>query len=218
MIASEEALADWGLPTCFAALRAPRIDDDARLPRDELLRLVEGARAGDRDARQHLYEQHVDRVFRTVRGIVRSDADAEDITQDAMLTMLTSLHRYTPRPDASFAAWVMTIALNTARRRFRRRRPELTVTGDLPDRPADAMDLDEDLDRARRRRVLLAALAELPDKERAVVCLRYGAELNATDIGVTIGMTPAAVRKLLERSRARLGARMTDLLGVAELR
>ena len=48
---------------------------------------------------------------------------AEDATQDAMLTVLTSLDKYTPRAEARFAAWVMTIAVNTARRRFRRRRP-----------------------------------------------------------------------------------------------
>ena len=38
--------------------------------------------------------------------MLRSDADAEDVTQDAMLTVLTSLHTYRPRADARFAAWV----------------------------------------------------------------------------------------------------------------
>ena len=60
---------------------------------------------------RRLYTQHVDRVFRTVRGMLRSDADAEDVTQDAMLTVLTSLNTYTPRPDARFAARVATIAV-----------------------------------------------------------------------------------------------------------
>ena len=46
-----------------------------------------------------------------MRGMLRSDGDAEDVTQDAMLTVLTSLNTYTPRPDARFAAWVATIAV-----------------------------------------------------------------------------------------------------------
>jgi RNA polymerase sigma factor (sigma-70 family) len=129
-----------------------------------------------------------------------------------MLTVLTSLHTYRHRPDARFAAWVTAIALNTVRRRFRRRRPELTATGDLPDVPADATDPVEALDRARQRRALLIALAELPQRDREIVSLRYGADLNASDIAAAVGIGAANVRKILERTRARLGDRLDALL------
>lgn len=200
------------LASLFAAWSAHLGGDAEPLPEDAIVRLVEQARAGDTGARQTLYLQHVDRVFSVVRGMLRSDADAEDVTQDAMLTVLTSLHKYTPRPDARFAAWVTTIAVNTARRRFRRRRPELTATGDLPETPDDGGDPAEGLDQARRRRALLVALAELPERERVVVSLRYGAELNASEIAVSVGIEPATVRKILERARTRLGARIEALL------
>ena len=200
------------LATLFAALSARFGGDAEPLAEEAIARLVEQARAGDTGARQGLYVQFVDRVFRAVRGMLRSDADAEDVTQDAMLTVLTSLHKYTARADARFAAWVTTIAVNTARRRFRRRRPELTATGELPETPVEGSDPAESLDRARRRRALLIALAELPERERVIVSLRYGAELNATDIGATVGIEPAAIRKILERVRTRLGARIGALL------
>ena len=204
--------AAWPLASLFAAL-GPRFGGQADpLPEEAIARLVARARAGDAGARQTLYVQFVDRVFRTVRGMLHADADAEDATQDAMLTVLTSLHRYTPRPEASFAAWVAAIAVNTARRRFRRRRPEVTATGELPDMPAEASDPAGDLDRARRRRALLVALAELPERERAIVSLRYGADLNASEIAAALDLQPAAVRKILERTRARLGARIDALL------
>jgi len=203
------------LASLFAALSA-RFGGDAEalapLAENDIARLVERAQAGDTDARQTLYVQHVNRVFRTVRGMLRSDADAEDVTQDAMLTMLTSLHKYTPRADARFAAWVMTIALNTMRRRFRRRRPELTATGELPETPDNGVDPLESLDRARRRRALLVALAELSERERMIVGLRYGADLNASDIATTLGLEPATIRKILERARTRLGERIEALL------
>jgi RNA polymerase sigma-70 factor (ECF subfamily) len=200
------------LVVLFAVLSSRFGGDAEPIAEDAILRLVEQARDGDAGARQALYGQHVDRVFRTVRGMLRSEADAEDVTQDAMLAVLTSLHKYTPRRDARFAAWVTTIAVNTARRRFRRRRPELTATGELPDTPDDGADPADALDRARRRRALLIALAELPERERVIVSLRYGAELNATEIGTAVGLEAATVRKMLERARTRLGDRIEALL------
>jgi len=182
--------------------------DAEPLEEDAVLRLVELARAGDRAARQRLYRQHVQRVFRTVRGMLRSDAEAEDVTQDAMLTALTSLDRYSPRSGTRFAAWLTTIAVNTTRRRFRRKRPELTATGELPDVADPDSDLANDLDLARRRGALLQALAELEPREREVVSLRYGSDLNATEIAAQMGMEAANVRKILERARVRLGERI----------
>jgi RNA polymerase sigma-70 factor (ECF subfamily) len=212
-IATEDA--GLALASFFAALsRDPGGDavPIGLLDEEAIARVVERARAGDAGARQTLYLQHVDRVFRTVRGMLRSDADAEDVTQDAMLTVLTSLHTYRPRAGVRFAAWVTTIAANTARRRFRRRRPELTATGDLPEIAGDEPDPADDLDRARRRHALLVALAELSDREREIVSLRYAADLNATEIGASVGLAPAAVRKTLERARTQLAARIDTLL------
>ncbi len=197
---------------CFKALSVLLGGDAEPLDESAVLELVDLARTGDRVARQRLYRQCVGRVFRTVRGLLRSDAEAEDVTQDAMLTALTSLHRYSPRSETRFIAWVTTIAVNTARRRFRRRRPELTATGELPDVPSNEADLGDDLDGKRRRTALLQALAELTAPEREIVSLRYGAELNATEIAVLTGKDAANVRKLLERARARLGERIETLL------
>jgi RNA polymerase sigma-70 factor, ECF subfamily len=203
------------LALLFAALTRSPGGDAEPLAEDAIARLVDQARAGDTGARHTLYVQYVDRAFRTVRGMLRSAADAEDVTQDAMLTVLTSLHKYRPRADARFEAWVMTIAVNTARRRFRRRRPELTATGELPEIPDDGADPAAGLDRTRRRRALLIALAELAERERVIVSLRYGAELNASEIGVAVGVEPATIRKILERARTRLGARIEALLAPA---
>jgi RNA polymerase sigma-70 factor (ECF subfamily) len=192
----------------FKLLSALFGSEPEALDETAVLQLVDQARAGDHAARQRLYRQHVARVFRTVRGVLRSDAEAEDVTQDAMLTALTSLDRYSPRSGTRFVAWLTTIALNTARRRFRRQRPELTATGELPDVPAADEDLGDDLDRGRQRRALLQALAELEPREREIVSLRYGADLNASEISSQLQIEPANVRKILERARARLAERV----------
>jgi RNA polymerase sigma factor (sigma-70 family) len=196
----------------FKALSVWFGGDTESLDESAVLKLVDQARAGDPVARQRLYRQHVGRVYRTVRGALRSDVEAEDVTQDAMLTALTSLHRYSARSGTRFAAWLTAVALNTMRRRFRRRRPELTATGDLPDVPAADSDVGDDIDRARQRAALLRALAELTPREREIVSLRYGAELNASEIAVEIGIEPANVRKILERARAVLAERIETLM------
>ena len=199
----------------FSLLKALSVlfgGETEQLDEDTELRLIDQARAGDRAARQRLYRQHVHRVFRTVRGMLRSDAEAEDVTQDAMLAALTSLHRYSPRSGTRFAAWLTTIAVNTTRRRFRRRRPELTATGELPEVAAADTDLADHVDLARQRAALLRALAELEPREREIVNLRYGAELNAAEIAAQLGIEPANVRKILERVRARLGERIESLV------
>ena len=203
----------------FNALSVLFGSDVEALDEDAVLRLVEQARAGDRAARQRLYRQHVQRVFRTVRGMLRSDAEAEDVTQDAMLTALTSLDRYSPRSGTRFAAWLTTIAVNTTRRRFRRRRPELTATGELPDVADPDGDPAGDIDLTRQRAALLQALAELEPREREIVSLRYGSDLNASEIAAQLNMEAANVRKILERARVRLGERIEALAksrGVAE--
>ena len=181
------------------------------LPEEELLRFVALARDGDRGAGQHLYQQLVHRVYRTVRPMFAYAADAEDATQDAMLAVLTSLDRYRPRDGTRFEAWAMTVARNAALRRFRRLRPQLTDTGVLPEM-GDFEDLDAGLDLARRRQALLTALAELEARDRDVVLLRYAAELTAAETGEALGLSPANVRKICERQRAALGARLEELL------
>jgi RNA polymerase sigma factor (sigma-70 family) len=82
----------------------------------------------------------------------------------------------------------------------------------VPDTAGDVPDPAGDLDRARQRRSLLVALGELPERERTLVSLRYGAELNASEIATIVGLEPATVRKTLERTRARLGARLDTLM------
>jgi RNA polymerase sigma factor (sigma-70 family) len=203
---------EWTLASLFKALSTRFGGDSAALEEDAILRLVDAARTGDRAAGQRLYRQHVDHVFRTVRGMLRSDVDAEEVTQDAMLTVLTSLHRYSPRPGTRFVAWVTTIAVNTARRRFRRRRPTLFDPNDLPRIVDDAADPERDADGTRQRSALLSALARLDEREREIISLRYGSELDATEIARVLALEPANVRKILERARVRLGASIEALL------
>ena len=61
---------EWTVSSLFSALASRFGGDTASLEEEATLRLVDAARAGNRSAGQRLYRLHVDRVFRTVRGIL----------------------------------------------------------------------------------------------------------------------------------------------------
>ena len=199
--------ADIALVQWFATLGGP----EAAAPSDEaeVLRLVEAARRGDKEAWRGLYQGHVRPVFRAVRSLVRGEDEAEDVVQEAFVRAFAGLARYRPREGARFVSWLSTIALNVARRRarwWRRAVPEAEATE--IDRQSHEPDPGEALDLARRKAALLAALGELPAREREIISLRYGAELTAREVGAAAGLGEANVRKICERVRSKLLVRL----------
>lgn len=230
----------------FTFLDSPRFPAAGRPPCGEdeqaIQNLVIAARNGNTAAARALYQHFVQRVFRTVRPLCPTEADAEDITQDTFIKAFGALKRYEQRKNKRFVAWLMTIALNTARKRchhFNRLRaltegtlnvaanqwsragragpPDpsdqrapsgsfgpLAPTG--PPHPSDRP--DENLARAETKQILLTALAELSDRDRRVVTLRYGADLKAGEVAALLGLQTATVRKIAQRGRQRLRARL----------
>ena len=185
---------------------------------EQVQRWVDLARQGDSLAARRLYRMYVGRLFRVVRPLSSSDADAEDAVQDAFVAALGHLDRYQRRPGTRFVAWLVTIALNTARKQARRTQrwrplsPERVASlqeGDGVDGAGAGDGLADALDRRRLGEALLRALSGLPERERRIVVLRYGGELNATEVGALVGEQPATVRKICQRQRERLLERLT---------
>src|SRR5436305_6861287 len=76
------------------------------------------------DGETALYEllmrRHNQRIYRAARAILRDDAEAEDVMQDAYVRAYASLHQFEGR--AGFATWLTRIAVNEAIARARRAR------------------------------------------------------------------------------------------------
>jgi len=184
---------------------------DEELPEVEVRALVRRARAGDLDAMGALYEQHVRRVFRAVRPLCASEAEAEDVVQDAFIKAFASLGRYEAREGRRFIAWLSTIALNVARNRATRgqRRRELAERDAARDVREATRTPEAELLVAEARGRLLAALGTLPERDREVLSLRYGAGLEAKEVAVVCDLSAANVRKICERQRRRLLAELS---------
>lgn len=195
----------------FAVLTGP-LGSSSEFREEEIQHWVCCARSGDSSAAGRLYSALAARVFRAVRPLCQSETEAEDVVQDAFVKGFGSLENYEPRPGTRFAAWLITIALNDARKRGARnqRRLELVRQAskacieDAAETPEEALDL------ARRKRQLLEALQELTDRDREVVSLRYGAGLGAEEVAMACGTSAANVRKICEGQRRRLLGLLQD--------
>jgi RNA polymerase sigma-70 factor (sigma-E family) len=126
---------------------------------------------------------------------------AEDLAQTALASAFAAWWRVRRSDDPD--AYVRRILINASKRRFRRghvsERPG--EPGDLPDAAvADpAVEIGE-------RFALLAALAGLPPRQRAVVVLRYWEDLTDAQVGLLLGCSASTVRSQAARALAKLRA------------
>ncbi|MGO4839156.1 sigma-70 family RNA polymerase sigma factor, partial [Rhizobiaceae sp. 2RAB30] len=103
----------------YSEIHLDRADFDDR-------RLVDLARRRDEDAIRVLVQRYNRRLFRVARGIVRDDAEAEDVVQETYVRAFTNLGSF--RGEAQLSTWLTRIALNEALGRMRRRRPTAELT------------------------------------------------------------------------------------------
>jgi RNA polymerase sigma factor (sigma-70 family) len=121
-------------------------------------------------------------VLAFLRAMV-GPGDADDVFQETFIAALRAYGRMDGRHPR---AWVMTIARRKAidHHRARARRPE--PRGELPDLPVT----DAAPDRA-----VWAAVANLPQGQRAAVALRYGADLPYSEVAAALETTEEAARR-----------------------
>ena len=126
---------------------------------------------------------------------------AEDLAQTALASAYAVWWRVRRADDPD--AYVRRILINASKRRLRKPRlsEQPSEPGDLPDPAAQdpAADVGE-------RSALLAALAELPPRQRAVVVLRYAEDMSDAQVGALLGCTAGTVRSQAARALAKLRA------------
>ncbi len=175
-------------------------------------RLVEAARRSDEAAMRELIHRLNPRLFRVARGIVESDAEAEEVVQEAHIAAFTGLAEF--RGDARFSTWVTRIALNAARMRRRAARPhegydtvDERETGEadvlaFPGRTRETAEAT--FGREEVRVMLEQAVAALPDHLRLVFLLREAEGRSIMEIARDLELNPLTVKTRLFRARRRL--------------
>jgi RNA polymerase sigma-70 factor, ECF subfamily len=171
---------------------------------DEDLMLATGR--GDVDAFEQLVRRHQTFAWAVAYRYVGNREDAEDLTQDAFLRLLSAASRY--RPTAAFRTYFSRILCRLCLDYIQKKRPHLS--DDLPDCEdltprADTLLLQEEQAAGVRR-----ALRLLPPNQRLAVILRYYEDYNYKDIATALEVTEKAAERLLARGRANLGNLLQD--------
>ena len=153
-------------------------------------------------------ELYAPAVCRFAAMAARSNDEADDVAQEALLKAVRGLDRFDAQ-RGSMEAWLWRIVANVAydQQRAERRRLALwTRLSRLRDDPVGSVEAAavERLDNAR----LLEALRGLGPRDRTLLALRFGADLDFGAVGAAAGMSEAtagtAVRRALEKLRAHL--------------
>jgi RNA polymerase sigma-70 factor (ECF subfamily) len=183
------------------------------LSQDGELVLIERIRAGETDAFYKLVQPYERVVFLAALGIVRNEADAEEVAQEAILKAFKNLGRF--RQEAKFSTWLIQITINEAKMRLRKdRRPlyesidegKLGDDGDyIPRDFADWREIpSEALEQKQLRKALTNALDSLPEKYRTILILRDVQQLNINETAKILGLSEANVKTRLSRARLQM--------------
>ena len=171
-------------------------------------RLMARLAAGEREALAPLMERHYRRVYRIALSYLRQPDDALDVVQECFVKAYQNAARWDGSAEAG--PWLARIAVNLSIDRWRRNKRRQQTFAPLPegdhDRSLGGSDDGPDRSVAGReaRERLQAALATLPDRQRAVVVLRHYQDLSLDEIARTLGMSLGTVKSSLHRALQRL--------------
>jgi RNA polymerase sigma-70 factor, ECF subfamily len=163
-----------------------------------------------------LVERHREELHAHSRRILRSEQDAEDALQEALLRAWRALPSFEGR--SSLRSWLYRIVTNTSLDAAQRR-PRRVVPIDLDQTtPADhwhAAALEPAVEgryltREDFERALTVAMRLLPARQRAVLILREALGFSARETAIRLGTTVAAANSALQRARARLEGRLDE--------
>lgn len=190
---------------------------------DEIKTLVARSQEGDRAALEDLIGIYREKIYSLAFGLTGNYADAEDLAQEAILHIYTSIFLYDPA-RASFDTWIHHITVNLWRDWLRRRQRIRMVSldallnvdqGDQGEEvkwepPAEDGDPQEELEKREFWKTALHTMDGLPPKSRAAVVLREIENYPYRKIAATLGCSEAAVKFRINYGREILKKKLTE--------
>lgn len=170
------------------------------MERDEK-RLIERLQRGESGAYAELVDQYGARVLALARRYARTEADAEDITQEVFVSLVKGIGRF--RGDAALGTYLYRVALNHCLKHKERRPPEGAPLDDLP--VADSAPLPaEKAEQGELAEQVQGALKRLSEPHRDVVILHELHGLTYAECAEALGVPVGTVKSRLFHAFAKL--------------
>ena len=189
-------------------------DDCRETRRDSEQSLIRRICNGDSSLFAELVKPYERRVYVTALALLRNEADAQDVAQEAILKAFANLRQF--RGEARFSTWLIQITVNEARMRQRKQHANLfepiaesqdqdDEAGYTPRDFADWREIpSEAMERSEVRTLLVKALASLSQKYREVFLLRDVEQMSIEEAAETLNISIASVKTRLLRARLML--------------
>lgn len=182
----------------------------------ELTALVVRAQSGDPGAMEEVLRAAHTSVSYQCRKLLRDPRDAEDMTQEVLLTVYTKLD--TLKTPEAFWGWLNQTTANRCCNAMKRSRVELQFAEDEEGHSVmdDLEDLDEQqvpdkaLDNAETARMIEEIVDGLPDAQRLCTLMYYYDEMSVRDIAESLGVPENTVKSRLNYARKAIKERVLD--------
>lgn len=173
---------------------------------------------GDAAAATPLARRHAPRVLAVAVRMLGDVAEAEDVTQEALMRLWRIAPDWQPG-RAQVSTWLYRVAANLCTDRLRRR-ARLAPLDEAGEPVASGATVLERMQQDQRNAALEAALARLPERQRLAVILRHVEGLANPEIAAAMEISVEAVESLTARGRAALGRMLSarkEALGYGDI-
>jgi RNA polymerase sigma-70 factor, ECF subfamily len=178
----------------------------ARVTRSDLDQLVARAQGGDVRAFETLLEEQLPRIRRYARAFVASEPDADDLAQEALLRVYRNLRAF--RWQAAFTTWLFAVVrsafLDASKGRAGTRRSLEEPLREAHGEREGGSRPDEALDAAEDRRLVWAALRQVPAEFRSALVLFDIEGCSYDEVAAIEGVAVGTVKSRLHRGREHL--------------
>ena len=171
---------------------------------DELLKRFAG---GDAQAARLLTDQLGPRCYSVALRILSNRAEAEDVTQEAMLRLWKVAADWVPG-QAKISTWLYRVVLNLCI--DQRRKKTVDTLDGVPEPEDEQPGVEDRMQQTARMDALQSALSQLPDRQRQAVVLRHIEELPNPEIAEIMRISVEAVESLVARGKRTLSAILAD--------